>query len=80
MAPKYVLNYFGVPGRAEPIRLLFHVAGVEFTDNHLSKADWTTLKSDSKLFMEYKIGNAYTLETTIVIFAAASLYSKIVCS
>ena len=48
MAPKYVLSYFPVQGRAEPARLLFHVAGVEFTDNHISNVEWSNVKGDSE--------------------------------
>lgn len=49
MAPKYILNYFDTPGRGEAIRLMFHAAGVEFTDNRLDYNEWTKSKSDGKL-------------------------------
>ena len=48
MAPKYVLNYFGLQGRGEIIRLLFHYKEVEFTDNIIAFPDWPALKGDSK--------------------------------
>ena len=44
MTSQYVLNYFPAAGRAESIRLLFHVAGVEFTDVH--HGDWASIKGD----------------------------------
>jgi len=50
MAPKYVLNYFPVAGRAEAARLMFKVAGVDFTDNMISYTDWPNVKSDTKRF------------------------------
>lgn len=46
MAPKYILNYFNTPGRAEAVRLMFHAAGVEFTDNRMSGEEWQKSKSD----------------------------------
>ena len=37
---KYTLNYFEITGLGEPVRLLFHAAGAEFTDNRISFANW----------------------------------------
>ena len=48
--PEYTLNYFSSIGRAEPARLMFIVAGVEFTDNQLSDEEWEKVKNDSKFF------------------------------
>jgi len=50
MAPKYILNYFDAAGRGEAIRLMFHAAGVEFTDNRMDKETWQKNKPDSELF------------------------------
>ncbi|CAD5219421.1 unnamed protein product [Bursaphelenchus xylophilus] len=43
------LYYFNEKGRAEPIRLMLHYAGTNFTDFRFSRADWNTSK-DSMLF------------------------------
>ena len=47
MAPKYIFNYFEGAGRGESIRLMFHAAGVEFTDNRIDTETWKMNKSDS---------------------------------
>ena len=48
MTPKYTLTYFNLPGRAQPIRFMFHAAGVEFTDNRIERSEWATIKEDGK--------------------------------
>ena len=48
MAPKYVLTYFNVRGRAEPTRLLFKAAGVEFEDRRFSFEEWGKEKEQLK--------------------------------
>ncbi|EGD83350.1 hypothetical protein PTSG_03958 [Salpingoeca rosetta] len=42
--PKYRLVYFDIRGRAEPARLAFHLAGVEFADVRVSRDQWCKLK------------------------------------
>ena len=46
--PKYVLTYFNVRGRAEPTRLLFKAAGVEFEDRRMTFEEWGTKKEEMK--------------------------------
>ena len=46
---KYVLNYFNTAGRGETARLMFALAGVEFTDNLITGEEWAEIKNDSKL-------------------------------
>jgi len=50
MAPKYVINYFKVAGRAETTRLMLALAGVEFTDNFLFGEEWAKAKTDAARF------------------------------
>jgi len=47
MAPQYKLSYFDVRALAEPIRLLFAVQGVEYTDERIARDNWAAIK-DSK--------------------------------
>eukprot|EP00794_Sanderia_malayensis_P011834 gene11834-13062_t len=50
--PKYILYYFDAVGFAEPIRYVFHHAGVEFEDHRFQGRDeWQDFKSkNEKLF------------------------------
>ena len=40
--PKYKLTYFPIRGRAESIRILFALAGVEFEDIRVDPKEWFT--------------------------------------
>jgi glutathione S-transferase len=44
---KYVLTYFDSRGRAEPIRLVFALAGVAYEDRGVKGEDWPKLKPDT---------------------------------
>eukprot|EP01080_Neovahlkampfia_damariscottae_P012779 gene12779-7053_t len=46
---KYSLYYFGIPGRAASIRLLFHVAGVDYNNVVLDKEKFVELKTNGFL-------------------------------
>lgn len=37
---KHELMYFDAPGRAEPIRILLHAAGIKFHDQRIQGKDW----------------------------------------
>ncbi|XP_057304055.1 glutathione S-transferase-like [Hydractinia symbiolongicarpus] len=50
MAPKYILTYFPIGGRAECARLMFRVAGVEFEDVQHHSTHWQTIKNDVTQF------------------------------
>lgn len=44
MAPQYKLSYFDVRALAEPIRLLFALQGVEYTDERIQRDNWPAIK------------------------------------
>jgi glutathione S-transferase len=47
--PKHELIYFDMSGRGEPVRILFHAAGVEFTDTRIKFADWGPIQPTTPL-------------------------------
>ena len=44
----YKLTYFDFGGRAEPIRITFHAAGIEFEDNRLSFPEFGAMRSTTR--------------------------------
>ena len=44
----YKLTYFDFGGRAEPIRIAFHAAGIEFEDNRLSFPEFGAMRSTTR--------------------------------
>ncbi|CAL8068830.1 unnamed protein product [Calicophoron daubneyi] len=42
--PKYKLVYFNARGRAEPIRLVFAMLGIQFEDHRIERQEWPALK------------------------------------
>lgn len=51
MAPKYILHYYKVPARGEPIRILFNLAGVEFEEkNFVLTKDIPVVKAKDDLY------------------------------
>ncbi|TMS34856.1 hypothetical protein L596_002364 [Steinernema carpocapsae] len=45
--PEYKLTYFNIRGLAEPARLLFALAGVDFEDNRIEHENWPPLKAST---------------------------------
>ncbi|KXJ05587.1 S-crystallin 4 [Exaiptasia diaphana] len=48
MAPKYHLVYFDIRGRAEPIRILFALAGASYTEERVHPSEWPALKTSGR--------------------------------
>lgn len=42
--PSYKLIYFGIPGRAEIARFLFHYGGIKFEDFRFGFDQWPAIK------------------------------------
>lgn len=55
MAPKYVLTYFNVRGRAEATRLMFKAAGAEFEDRRITFEEWGKRKEELKSGESYSV-------------------------
>ena len=43
------LIYFDAPGRAEPIRMLLHFAGIEYDDTRFPGSEWPAIKATTPL-------------------------------
>ncbi|XP_028517871.1 probable glutathione S-transferase 6 [Exaiptasia diaphana] len=48
MAPSYHLVYFDIRGRAEPIRILFALAGASYTEERVNPSEWPALKTSGR--------------------------------
>lgn len=70
---KMELIYFDFAGRAEPIRIMLHAAGIDFIDTRIDGKDWPAIKPTMPLgFVPVlKIGDQeYTQSVALMRFAA----------
>eukprot|EP00058_Branchiostoma_floridae_P024902 XP_002610392.1 hypothetical protein BRAFLDRAFT_209284 [Branchiostoma floridae] len=49
MAPKYKLSYFDMRARAEPTRMMFAAAGIDFEDDRIPFDKWPALKGTTPM-------------------------------
>ncbi|CAB9519524.1 S-transferase class-mu 28 kDa isozyme [Seminavis robusta] len=71
--PELEVIYFDAPGRAEPIRIMLHAAGLSFTDTRFPGKDWPTVKPTTPLGFVPVLkvnGNAYCQSKALMRFAA----------
>ena len=79
---KYKLTYFDIDGgRAEPIRIAFHKAGIEFEDNRLSFPQFMEMRSSTRFnaLPELEIDGAAVTQSNAIcryIGKMADLYPK----
>lgn len=50
-----ILTYFDIPAKAEPIRLAFHVGGIEFNDQRVNGAQWHAMKGKFGQFAQIPV-------------------------
>jgi glutathione S-transferase len=63
--PQLKLTYFDAPGRAEPIRVALHLAGIDFEDHRVQFPEFAALKSGGGL----PLGSVPVLEVDGCVFA-----------
>lgn len=51
--PNYTLHYFNGRGRAEVIRMMFHMAGVKYMDKRYEFSDWDRCRNGKNIFFYY---------------------------
>jgi glutathione S-transferase len=71
--PSHEVVYFDFSGRAEPIRILLYIAGVDFEDTRFKGADWPSIKPTTPLGQVPVVkidGNQYCQSTALARYAA----------
>ena len=63
--PQYKLTYFTLRGKAEAIRMVFSVAGVEFEDVRFSLDEWFTKYKHCEYQISELESGGYSLQWTI---------------
>ena len=49
--PNYTLHYFNGRGRAEIMRMMFHMAGVKYMDKRYEFSDWDRCRNGKEIFV-----------------------------
>eukprot|EP01064_Diplonema_japonicum_P005922 TRINITY_DN1390_c3_g1_i1.p1 TRINITY_DN1390_c3_g1~~TRINITY_DN1390_c3_g1_i1.p1 ORF type:complete len:234 (+),score=24.94 TRINITY_DN1390_c3_g1_i1:60-704(+) len=72
--PQITLHYFDLAGGGEPVRLAFHISGIEFTDRRITFQDWPGCKAEMPLGQVPVLevdGKMYTQSLAILRYAGA---------
>ena len=51
--PNYTLHYFNGRGRAEIMRMMFHMAGVKYMDKRYEFSDWDRCRNGKELLLRF---------------------------
>ena len=49
--PNYTLHYFNGRGRAEILRMMFHMAGVKYLDKRYEFSDWDRCRNGKEILL-----------------------------
>lgn len=73
--PSYKLSYFGIPGRGEIARFLFHYGGIKFEDHRFGFEEWPAIKGSKYLKVFRTTFNMYAVYVFLKIIKTL-IYSK----
>lgn len=74
---EYKLQYFNMMGRAEPTRLIFAYAGVQFKDDRIDKSEWPEIKACT--FLEQPVCHFVSLATSFDFSHSTRTITSSVC-